>query len=265
MYTLPNQPQPNWFQPTMPPVRYRRRNWFIEVLKFLGLFIFFFAGLVLIVMGPTYYAKLAYLWTKPTNNYSQKYELPVSVTDDPAAIGDLTDQVSKSKSAFGQDTIVIPKINVDAPLLYLETTNNTDIIEAIQNGVGHYQGTALPGQNGNVFLTGHSSYYWWSGGKYNQVFALLNKLEAGDLIYLYYQGNKYIYRVSQSFVVKPEQVEVLQATTEPILTLMTCTPVGTNLKRLIVRADLISQPPVSGSDFSNLFNLPKPPTILPLY
>jgi len=266
MYTLSNRLQPHWSPPLMPPVSHpRHKNFFVEVLKFLGLFVFFFLILTLIVMGPTYYTKLAYLWTKPTNNYSQKYELPVAINDSSNAIADLTNLIGQPTKTYAQDTIVIPKINVEAPIVYLNTTDNKTIIDAIKDGVGHYQGTALPGHIGNVFLTGHSSYYWWSGGKYNQVFALMDRLTAGDLVYVYSQGERYIYRVSKSFVVNPNQVEVLAPSDKAILTLMTCTPVGTNLRRLIVQGNLIGRPPIIGGDFTDFTALPKPPTILPLY
>ncbi len=234
-------------------------------MKFLGLFVFFFAVLVLIVMGPTYYSQLSYLWSKPTNNYSDKYDLPVAVDNNTANINNVTTLFDQRTSLFAQDSIVIPKINVDAPIIYLNTTDNTTIIEEIQNGVGHYFDTAMPGQNGNTFLTGHSSYYWWSGGKYNQVFANLNKLTEGDLVYIYYQSKKFVYRVNKNFVVQPSQVEILAQTAEPTITLMTCTPVGTNLRRLVIQGELISQPEVKGDDFGGASELPKPPTILPLY
>jgi len=263
MYTLPTQPQPNWLKPT--PSLPRRKNVFVELIKFLSLFIFFFVILTLVVMGPTLYAKISYLWTAPTNNYSDKYDLPVATTNPGDDLSELAGLLGQSAPTYAQDTIVIPKINVEAPILYLTTTDNQQILEAIKNGVGHYQGTALPGHVGNVFLTGHSSYYWWSKGKYNQVFALLDRLSAGDLVYVYAKGERYIYRVTKSFVVKPSQVEVLAPTNQAILTLMTCTPVGTNLKRLIVQADLIGRPGILGGDFTDFTGLPKPPTILPLY
>jgi LPXTG-site transpeptidase (sortase) family protein len=264
MYTLPNQPQQHWFKPVSPANR-PKKNFFVELVRFLGLFLFFFITLVLIVMGPTYYNQLSYLWEKPTNNYSTKYDLPVSVGTDSQSQGDVNNLFTQRQALFAQDTVIIPKIGVDAPIVYLDTSNNSAILEAIKNGIGHYQGTAMPGQNGNVFLTGHSSYYWWSKGKYNDVFARLHQMQIGDLIYIYYQNQKYIYRVNKSFVVRPEQVDVLNPTTSPTLTIMTCTPVGTNLRRLIVTADLISQPSVKSGDFKGVTNIPKPPTILPLY
>lgn len=240
----------------------RPRNFFVELVKFLGLFAFFFVILTLMVMAPTMYTKVSYYIFGPAEN---KYDLPTAVQDNTKDIKDLTDFWAAQEFVPAQDTIVIPKINVDAPIVYMQSIDNKQILEDIKSGVGHYPNTALPGEVGNVFMTGHSSYYWWSGGKYNQVFALLDQLEPGDLIYIYYQKGKYIYRVRESKVVRPEQVDVLEPTADPILTLMTCTPVGTNLRRRIVQADLVGRPPVDTTAFKNFQQLPELPVILPLY
>lgn len=132
----------------------------------------------------------------------------------------------------------IPKIGVEAPILWNieEKDFNTKLLE----GVVHYKGTALPGDVGNVFITGHSSYYAWVDSPYKDTFALLDKLNVGDKIYIQYQNGSFIYEVSNSKVVTPDKMEVLQSTNERVLTLMTCVPVGTNLRRLIVTAKQIS-------------------------
>ena len=62
----------------------------------------------------------------------------------------------------------------------------------------------------------------------------------GDEIYLTYQGIIYKYQVSSSIVVTPEEIQVMESQGKNTLSLMTCVPVGTTLKRLIVRADLVS-------------------------
>lgn len=114
------------------------------------------------------------------------------------------------------------------------------MLENLQKGVAHYGGTDLPNPlTGNVFITGHSSYYWWDSGQYKTVFALLDQLKSGDQVALTYQQQVYVYQVYESLVVKPSQVDVLDTTERPILSLMTCTPVGTSLNRLIVRANLV--------------------------
>lgn len=232
-----------------------------EFLKFLGLFIFFFVIILLLVMGPTLYTNLIYsLGGEPK---ATEGNLPADSSS--TNVDDLASFFNEQGAVTQESKVIIPKINVDAPIVNIKDYSNESIMEGIKNGVGHYPGTALPGRIGNTFLTGHSSYYWWSEGKYNQVFGLLHKLEAGDLVYIYYQGGKYVYQVTDKTIVLPQDVHVLDPTETPTLTLMTCTPIGTNLKRLIVHAKLIGSPAVSGSDFNEIQNIPKFPTILPLY
>ncbi|MBI5732115.1 MAG: sortase [Candidatus Magasanikbacteria bacterium] len=111
------------------------------------------------------------------------------------------------------------------------------IQSGLQNGVVHYPGTAKPGEYGNLFMTGHSSYYPWDPGKFKDVFATLNKLEVGDRYYVYYGQIKYTYEVFEKKEVQPGNVDVLkQPVDQKISTLMTCTPVGTALRRLIITA-----------------------------
>lgn len=130
--------------------------------------------------------------------------------------------------------LFIPEINVEVPIIFNVDYNN--ILDNLLDGVAHYNGSALPGQDGNVFITGHSSNYWWVNSPYNQIFLHLDKLHNGDKIAITYQGVKHTYQVSEILIVNPTDVWVLNKTPQPTLTLMTCTPPGTNLKRLIVRA-----------------------------
>lgn len=145
--------------------------------------------------------------------------------------------------------LVIPKIGKSVPLVNLSAENiqgenwselEKQIQDGLRQGVVHYPGTAKPGQYGNVFITGHSSYYPWDPGQYKDVFALLGQLEVGDRYYIYYNQVKYTYEVREKFEVQPSNVAVLeQPTDEKISTLMTCTPVGTTLRRLILKAEQV--------------------------
>ena len=103
----------------------------------------------------------------------------------------------------------------------------------------HYPGTALPGDKGNVFITGHSSNVFWEKSDYNTVFALLPKIEEGDDIFVSYDQVDYHYRVISKKEVTPKEVGILEQGDDKIMTLMTCTPVGTVLRRLVVTAELI--------------------------
>ncbi len=148
------------------------------------------------------------------------------------------------------DRLVIPKLGKSVPLVHMATQNiegenwadlEKQIQSGLQQGVVHYPGTAVPGQVGNVFITGHSSYYPWDPGQFKDVFAVLGQLEIGDEYYIYYDQQKYTYKVREKFEVTPDNVNVLQQPHDKkVSTLMTCTPVGTTLRRLIIRADDIS-------------------------
>lgn len=137
-------------------------------------------------------------------------------------------------------SIIINKINVNAPVIYDQAiVNEANFLQALHNGVVHYPNTAFPGQQGNVVIFGHSSGAWWAPGNYKFVFTLLDKLQVQDLIYLNYQGTKYIYRVYDTTIIQPTDLSVLNQGSNHSLTLLTCTPVGTSQKRLVVHAQQI--------------------------
>lgn len=146
--------------------------------------------------------------------------------------------------------IVIPRINQNVPVVGVKNENlvarkwdelEADIQKALRNGVIHYPGTALPGDNGNVVITGHSSYYAWDAGRFKDVFALLHDVKIGDKIVVYFNQKKFVYEINKIKVVLPKDVDVLGPSQTEQLTLITCTPIGTNLKRLIVTAKLIEK------------------------
>ncbi len=136
--------------------------------------------------------------------------------------------------------IIINKIGVDTPILWDTPIEST--LDALNHGVAHLKGTARLGQVGNVFITGHSSDYSWKKNPYAAVFSLVPKLIIGDIITIRENGKAYTYKVAQTKVVSPKQVEVTQQTPTPMLTLMTCYPVGTTRDRFIVHATLVSGP-----------------------
>ena len=140
-------------------------------------------------------------------------------------------------------TITIPKINVHAPVIYEPSTADAAFQTALESGVVHYGNTAVPGQTGNVAIFGHSSNDWWQPGNYKFVFVLLDKLTPGDQITIDYQSKRYTYEVTGSQVVDPTNVSVLNQTSTPTLSLITCTPPGTSWKRLVVTAKQVDPSP----------------------
>lgn len=139
--------------------------------------------------------------------------------------------------------LIIPKIGVHAPIIFATSDAEWAIQLDLRQGTVHYDHTANPGQNGNSVIFGHSSGLLWAPGNYKFVFTLLNKVTTGDTIILDYNGTRYIYRVSSTHVVPPTDMSILSPTSTPVLTLVTCTPVGTSQNRLVVRAYQVSPVP----------------------
>ena len=149
--------------------------------------------------------------------------------------------------AVGDESrIIIPKINVDVPVVYDVTTYDEQAIQnALERGVVHYGTTPVPGQPGNNVIVGHSSNNFFNSGKYKFAFVLLDRLEVGDTFILHYQGTRYVYRVSNKQIIEPNDFSVIQPTAVPTTTLITCTPPGTSWRRLVVQAEQISPEPTA--------------------
>lgn len=142
--------------------------------------------------------------------------------------------------SIGVDVNVVePELGVDALLANDWNVLEDQIRSSLLQGVVHYPGTAYPGGKGNVFLTGHSSNVFWEVSTYNTVFALLPRIEIGSDIYVVHDQNRYHYRVIDKKEVSPKDVSVLQQGDDYHMTLMTCTPIGTTLRRLVVTAELV--------------------------
>lgn len=148
--------------------------------------------------------------------------------------------------------LIIPKINVDAPVVYgLESIAEGPVQEALDHGVVHYPipgANSVPGQVGNTAILGHSSNDVFNTGAYKFIFVQLDQLNEGDTFYAHYEGTRYTYSVTGKEVIEPTEVNKLVLDTDkPMMTLITCTPPGTALKRLIVYAEQISPDPAAAT------------------
>ena len=157
-----------------------------------------------------------------------------------------------SSTSVSQDPrLIIPKINVDVPALYNVGSDYDSQMAAMQKGVAHFGipgANSVPGEIGNTVLSGHSSNDLFDPGDYKFIFAQLDKLDTGDTIYANYNGTRYTYVVTKKTVVAPTDVQALvYPTNKPILTLITCTPLGTSRNRLLVTAEQVSPDPASAA------------------
>jgi LPXTG-site transpeptidase (sortase) family protein len=231
----------------------RLHDFFVEHLRTLFYFVIFFVGGYLILNLPAYYEVGKNLYFDITGK-EQNPVLRTFTADSDQVVS--TEAVAASLPPFSLEVtppgtrIIIPTLDKNVPVVSVPEDNlvkrdwqglERDLQNALRGGVVHYPGTPWPGQSGNVVLTGHSSYYPWDPGRFKDVFAILHNVKLNDEIVIFHNQRKYRYKVTETKVVLPEQVEVLGDTGDDRLTLLTCTPIGTNLKRLIVTAKPVSE------------------------
>lgn len=238
----------------------------LSIAKTVGVFVVAGLTIYLVLTAPTHWKRLSY-WVEHFGQPNEAeifvdlnaapsgvssavgaalrqptFEVPAATTVAEVA-PEITEQTRTELKALNLQAnhLVIPKLRLDTPIVWNSASDESIMLANLQQGVAHYAFTSLPNQEvGNVFITGHSSYYWWDPGRYKTVFALLDRLTAGDQAFLQYENTIYGYEMTNSVVVNPSQVEVTDPTAEPTLSLMTCTPVGTSLRRLVVRFRLAS-------------------------
>ncbi len=123
--------------------------------------------------------------------------------------------------------VTIPSQGLEAVLRPSVSATDLDV------GVGHYPGTARPGQEGNFAVAAHRG-----------LVPDLDGLQAGDVISVESAGRVYTYTWVESFVVAPEDVWVLDPVAdERVLTLTTCHPRYSNAQRLVARFELTGAAP----------------------
>lgn len=104
--------------------------------------------------------------------------------------------------------------------------------ETLKYAVGHFDGTAMPGEKGNFSVAGHRSY------TYSEYFNRLDELNIGDDIIVKTKNGEFTYKVYEKKVVEPTEISVLDKTKDATVTLVTCTPVRIATHRLIVKGRL---------------------------
>lgn len=142
-------------------------------------------------------------------------------------------------ASFG---IVIPKIGVNSRIIpNVDANAPKEFANALKKGVAHAAGSALPDEQGTVFIFGHSTDYAWNIARYNAIFYQIKDLEIGDEVNLFYNGRRYYYKVTEKRVVGAKDTSFLRDNPgSKQLVLQTCWPPGTTKERLLVFAKPIS-------------------------
>jgi len=137
--------------------------------------------------------------------------------------------------------LVIPKVFINVGVTEEVNPADSDKYQEVlrqAGGVAHAAGTAVPGEPGTIYIFGHSTDAGFNVARYNAVFYLLRKLEAGDLITAYYKSQPYNYTVvEKKGVDSTDLTDIINVDNEERLVLQTCWPPGTNWKRFLIVAE----------------------------
>lgn len=235
----------------------------IEQKKSTTIFVAIFIILFVILNLPAYFKKITY--RRPINIIVPKEKAiakkqpyselnPNTIT----TIADPAENESLETDAMNNNEIYLPTVNIKAPINWNIQFDEKSVRTGLETGVIHLDGTASPGEVGNVFITGHSSNLPMARGDYKAIFATLPKIKLNDQIFIIRGGRLYSYKVENVFETTPDKVEVMTQSKKSMLTLSTCVPIGTAARRFIVQAKQTAPDPQSNQPFSGaLINLTK--------
>ena len=166
----------------------------------------------------------------------------VSPGDSPAEEITAVDPTVTLTKVSAENRLIIPKLNVDVPLNFGISLDG--VMEAMNHGVVHYRvngASAFPGEVGNFVVMGHSAGDIYSGNQYKFIFSGLERLEVGDIMYVHYNSTRYTYKMVSNEIIWPTEVsKLIMDTDKPMMTLVTCWPLGTSRQRLLIHAEQIS-------------------------
>lgn len=135
--------------------------------------------------------------------------------------------------------LVIPKLNLDRPVLFAPAENGTWQVGHLEQSVGHLEGTASPGSDSNLVLAGHVTL---DVGVYGP-FANLGQLAPGDTAIVYEGDKTYFYLIESQRTVNRTDVAIAYPSTTGQITLITCTTwngeEGRYSQRLVVKGRLL--------------------------
>jgi len=144
------------------------------------------------------------------------------------------DSKSKEGSVYALYTLSIPKLGIKNAVV---RSDHTDLKQSMIQ----YPGTALPGNLGNTVIFGHSVLpQFFNPTNYLTIFSTLHTLRPGDIIDIEADGATFTYKISEMYEAAPDDLSPLAQTYDGrYLTMITCTPPGTYLRRLIIKAYIL--------------------------
>ncbi len=223
----------------------------VLLVRFLGYFIFF-TGLIgfIFILGPLVQAEAKYRTDKifgvrrtlSTNIITSSDTPPSPGVEGPSSFNNVSAKENIITPVSTDYGIVIEKINANAKIIAnVDPADEKAYVAALTSGVAEASGSTPPGQPGNLYLFSHSTDAPWNIIRFNAIFYLLKELEVGDKVVIFRNNVRYDYVVFDKNIASPNDISYLTNRYDaPVLTLQTCDPPGTLLRRLIVRAKLVS-------------------------
>lgn len=140
----------------------------------------------------------------------------------------IVSDVAINRPTLGEEfaRINIPTISLDYPVIHGDDDND------LAKGIGHYAGSTIPGENGNVVLAGHR----------DTVFKNLGKVKIGDIITMKTYYGTYNYKASNIRIVNSDDRTVVVTSDKEMLTIYTCYPfdyIGSAPKRYVITCDFV--------------------------
>ena len=170
-------------------------------------------GLLIIIGSLTLITYSKYMENKALSSFEEKIERQEVITE-----------VNP-----GDEIGIIEIKSVNLKNVIVESTDK----KYLNHHVCHFENSAMPGEDGNFALAGHSSTYY-----YNQVFNELHKVKIGDEIIIKTINDEFTYTITETIVVESDEIEVLdQDMTKKEITLVTCTNGGK--QRFVVKGEVL--------------------------
>ncbi|HUS60488.1 MAG TPA: sortase [Nevskiaceae bacterium] len=202
-----------------------------------GLLVYFGITATLLFLSPFVLMEAKYRLSRFIN--PQKKALPIHQSE-LAEVIYLTN-LKMLKPINPQFSLIIPKIGLNSEVIAnVPAGDENQYKQDLKQGVAHAAGSFLPGENGSIYLFGHSTDYIWNISRFNAVFYLLKELSSGDQVNVFYKNQRYVYKVVEKKITNPGDLSLLKPQTgEEKLVLQTCWPLGTNWKRMVVIANKV--------------------------
>jgi LPXTG-site transpeptidase (sortase) family protein len=208
-------------------------------------------GEVLITLGLLLFLFVAWQlwWTDVTANREQAVAVQtLERTFGPANLAErgVADPLATlTKVPFGEAFAImrIPRFGADFARPVLQGTDH----DTLTKGIGHYPGTAFPGQVGNFAVAGHRTTY-------GKPFSDIDLLQKGDVIVVETKASYIVYAVDRHVIVTPDKVEVIAPVpqhpgakpSQAWMTMTACHPRFSANQRYVVFAKLVKRIPRAG-------------------